>query len=226
MHKVSVQVDSLEDQVLLDCSKILGELDSEFNEILSKLTLFSKGTISTDSMTLLDQLDKKQQSIQEKKHEYCLDIRQEILRRDISEEKIKRALGLKFELSRFKGYDSEMDIYTFKIQFEKLIKPYVQKRLLSDTLKLNYLSDPALGLVKSLEDTEEIWKRLMDSFGNSRLLLQTKLGVLDKFGAFDKLRGDDKIIHATSNLINTMSELKTIAKKTCIRKRSLLLRRF
>ena len=38
MHKVSVQVDSLEDQVLLDCSKILGELDSEFNEILSKLT--------------------------------------------------------------------------------------------------------------------------------------------------------------------------------------------
>ena len=53
-------------------------------------------------MTLLEQLDKKQQNIQEKKHEYCLDIRQEILRRDISEEKIKRALGLKFELSRFK----------------------------------------------------------------------------------------------------------------------------
>ena len=88
--------------------------------------------------------------------------------------------------------------------------------------KLNYLSDSALSLVKSLEDTGEIWRRLIDSFRNSRLLLQTKLGVLDKFGHFYKLRGDDKIIHTTSNSINTMSELKTIAKKTRVRKRSLL----
>ena len=112
-----------------------------------------------------------------------------------------------------------------------LSRHYVQKRLISDTLKLNYLSDPALSLVTSLEDTEgimsdpalslvtsledteEIWRRFIDSFGNSRLLLQTKLGVLDKFGLLYKLRGDDKIIYATSHLINTMSELKTIARK-------------
>ena len=45
------------------------------------------------------------------------------------------------------------------------------------------------------------------------MLLQIKLGILDKFGLLYKLRGDDKIMYATSNLINTMSEIKTITKK-------------
>ena len=36
-----------------------------------------------------------------------------------------------------------------------------------DTLKKNYLAGPALVLVKKLEDMEEIWKKLIDSYGNA-----------------------------------------------------------
>ena len=58
MNRFSIQNNSLEDQVLLDCSKTRGDLDSEFNKILSKITLFSKGMFSTESRKLLDLLDK------------------------------------------------------------------------------------------------------------------------------------------------------------------------
>ena len=71
-----------------------------------------------------------------------------------------------------------MDIYTFRTQFDKFVKPYVQKTLLPDTLKLNYLGDPALTLVKQLKDIDEIWERLTNSYGNTRVLLYNKLGAL------------------------------------------------
>ena len=64
--------------------------------------------------------------------------------RDLSEEKIRNALGLKVEIPRFCGYDSPLDIYTFREQFEKFVVPYVERNLLPDTLKWNYLGDPAL----------------------------------------------------------------------------------
>ena len=109
--------------------------------------------------------------------------------RDLSEGKIKNALGMTIQLPKFKGYDSVMDIYTFKTQFEKCVEPYVQRKLLPDTLKLNYLNDPALTLGRKVTDIVEIWKRLM-SYENSRMLLQNKLSAFEKLGSLNKVRGD------------------------------------
>ena len=50
-----------------------------------------------------------------------------ILENDISEKKLNNSAGLKLELPKFKGYYSEMNIYTFRSEFKKLIEPYVQK---------------------------------------------------------------------------------------------------
>ena len=68
--------------------------------------------------------------------------------RDISEEKLKNASGLKIELAKFKGYDSKLDIFSFKTEFERLIQPTIQKRYWIDTLKNNYLAGPAFTLVE------------------------------------------------------------------------------
>ena len=46
--------------------------------------------------------------------------------RDITEEKLKNLSGLTIELEKFQGYDSKIDIYTFKSEFEKLIQPKIQ----------------------------------------------------------------------------------------------------
>ena len=64
------------------------------------------------------------------------------------------------ELSKFKGYESKHDIYTFKSEFEKLVQPRVQKTLWLHVLKNNYLEGPALVLVDKLETIDEAWKIL------------------------------------------------------------------
>ena len=96
----------------------------------------------------------------QKKEGFILAVRQEVENRDLSVEKIRNALGLKIQIPKFTGYESPMDIYTFRTQFEKFVTPYVQKPLLPDTLKNTYLGNPALSLVKELTDIDEIWDRL------------------------------------------------------------------
>ena len=69
------------------------------------------------------------------------------IHRDISKEKLKNASGLSIELARLKGYNSKLDIYSFKTEFEKLIQPIIQKRYWVDILKNNYLAGAAFTLV-------------------------------------------------------------------------------
>ena len=56
----------------------------------------------------------------------------EVLKRDLSDEKIKNASLLGIKLSKFKGYQSPLDYYTFKAEFEKFVVPRVQAKLLPD----------------------------------------------------------------------------------------------
>ena len=60
--------------------------------------------------------------------------------RDISEQKLKNAAGLKIELKKFKGYESDIDIYTFRSSFKKLIEPNIQENLLADCLQKKLFS--------------------------------------------------------------------------------------
>ena len=134
-----------------------------------------------------------------------------MIQRDLSEDKLKNAVALKIILPKFNGYESELDIYTFKREFAKLIEPNVQKKLWSDCLKRNYLSGPALTQVQNLDETEEIWKRLEAIFGGVQLLLQNKLSLLNKIGGLWKVKDDEKLMNVISNLLNGMSELKALA---------------
>ena len=132
---------------------------------------------------------------------------------NISDEKVKSVHNLKIELPKFKGYDSDMDIFTFRKEFEKLIEPVVQKAYWGDYLKRNYLMGNALTFVEKIENIDEIWKKLTDSYGNMRLLLQNKIGSLEKYTGLWKISIDEKIGVALASFINVMSELTSMAKK-------------
>ena len=58
-------------------------------------------------------------------------------------------MNLNIKLPKFKGYDSQIDIYTFQLEFEKIYLRSTPKRMLADVLKKNHLNDPALSLVKA-----------------------------------------------------------------------------
>jgi len=137
----------------------------------------------------------------------------EVYKRDLSEEKVKNASILGIKLVKFTGYDSQMDYYTFKSEFEKLIEPRVQAILLPDYLKNNFLDGQAIQLVKELDTLDDIWDRLKLSYGCVETLLSKKLEELEKGIPLYKIKSEEKLIQSILQLRNAMLELKSLATK-------------
>ena len=131
--------------------------------------------------------------------------------RDISEKKLKNSAALEIKIPKFEGYASEMDVYTLKSEFKKLVEPFIQKSLWADHLKKNLLGGSALTLVLKVEEIDKIWEKLFEVYGNTHLMLQNKLGALDKFTNLDKVKDDEKIAVQISTLLNLITDLCKLA---------------
>ena len=190
-------------------------IDSEMREIFDKFTSFSKvaATLPEDRDALMTKPRENQKNALEARNKYAQKLHSLMTERDISAEKLRNASTITVELAKFKGYDSKLDVYSFRSEFEKHIQPACQKHLLVDTLKTKYLEGPALTLVERTEQLSEIWVKLTGAYGNVKLLLQNKLSKLDKLESLDKIRGDEKLSVALAKIINIMSELKSLAEK-------------
>ena len=127
---------------------------------------------------------------------------------------MKLGLGLRIHIAKFKGYDSELDIYTFRADFEKLIEPILQHKLWVDYLKRNCLAGMALKIVGKIENIDDIWKRLIESFGNTRILLQNQVSALENVGGLWNAIGEEKIALILATLISIMGELCDLATKS------------
>ena len=126
-ERVSDNPSEMSDSKLLGVEKSLQTLDLEANKIWEKVTYYTECVTDLDGCDCLSDMNKLLASTLDNKENFIKTARQEISDRDLSEEKIKNSLGLKIELQKFRGYESSMDIYTFKIKFEKFVMPYVQK---------------------------------------------------------------------------------------------------
>ena len=65
-----------------------------------------------------------------------------------------------------------------------------------------------------MEDIDKIWQKLIESDGNVKLLLQTKMNSLDKLGNLEMIEGDEKLVNALAKVINVMTELSTLAQRS------------
>lgn len=83
-------------------------------------------------------------------------LNKEVKSRELDKEKKFKSASLNINLPEFKGYEFELDIYTFKDKFEKLHSSTTPKRLMPEFLKNNLLEGPALEFVKRLECIDEI----------------------------------------------------------------------
>ena len=207
-------LESLSDYQILQVSQKCNH-ESELNEILSKITdltgLVPKG--GDEVRKLLDRVTTMKNASVVSRKKFADKLRKIVLEKDITPDKLRNACSLKIELPKFSGYDSSMDFYTFKTQFQTLVEPRNQKPYLADVLKRNYLSGSASKLVEKETDYAKIWERLKESYGNTRLMLQNKVGVLDKIGGLWHVKGDEKIVLALASLTNAMSDLSSLAEK-------------
>ena len=108
------------------------------------------------------------------------------------------------------GYDSEIDIYTFQSNLQKIHRA-LPKGLLPDLLKNNYLDGPALSLVKNVDEISEIWRRLKLSYGDPKLMLNKKLADLSNSGHLWRIKDLEKLIEGISKIINSMKDMIKLA---------------
>ena len=165
-----------------------------------------------DKDTYINLMSTQYNNLVQYKETYEKFIQNEIREREISKEKSFQMTSLNINLSKFGGYDSEMDIYTFQYEFEKLHLRTTPKKMLSDLLKYNYLDEPALSLVKSLDNIDEMWSRLKKAYGDAKTLLNKKLSSVQSIGPLWKIKDIEKLKMALMSLINGMSDLMSLAK--------------
>ena len=214
-EKLEISVADLTDVQIMEKQKDIKVLDTEFNKILDLITELIKCSPPDYNQTeaVLERASAGKEILKKLKYVYQINLEKELKCRDLSAEKVKNASLLKLEVPKFHGYDSKLDYYSFKSEFDKLIVPRIHAKLLPDYLKNNYLEGPALELVKNIEEIEQIWERLKTSFGNVSTLLSKKLGKVNKTYPLWKIKNDEKFIEIAPKLINEMKELYDLAGK-------------
>ena len=116
-------------------------------------------------------------------------------------------------MSKFGGFNSKTDIYTFQNDFEKLHLRNTPRCYLPDLLRNNYLEDPALSMVRGENNIDNIWRRLQSSYGDTKILLNNKLSELSKIEHVSKCKNQTKIAESLGKIISTMKDLMTMTRK-------------
>ena len=166
----------------------------------------------------VEELGKKYDIIISKKTGFLKDLEKEVDERELNKRDLIKEGKLNINLPKFSGYDSPLDIYTFQTEFEKLNGRTSTKRVLPDLLINNHLSEPALSLVKHVDNMPEIWERLKATFGDTRFLLAKKVAKLDNVSQLGKTKDPEKLIAGISQIISLMRDLLNLASKHDIEK--------
>ena len=121
--------------------------------------------------------------------------------------------NLNIKLTKFIGYASSTDIFTFQSDFEKVHLRTTPKEPLPDLLKNNFLEDPALKMVKPLDEFDEIWDRLKSAYGNPRLMMSRMIAEISAIDGQFRSREPEKVSTGLSKNINIMKDLEKLSKK-------------
>ena len=212
--RCDIRYEGLTDHEILDVKKREESFHVELREFIDKVSSFEKlimpcrGSVKT----MHDDVITMRENCISYVDQFVDNLAAVIKSRDISERKLKNSAGLKIELKKFKGYESEVDIYSFRSSFKKLVEPNVQETLWPEYLKKNYLAGAALNLVQKIDSMETIWEKLFEVYGNARLLLQNKLSSLGKIVSLEKIKKDDqKVANSIISLLNLMTDLSKLA---------------
>ena len=153
-RKCDIASAGMGDPQILELSKNVDKFDLELSEILKGVTSLS------NFIPTCGEAGKMRDEVTNVKIKFLQNLNDEIVNRDISERKLRNAAWSNINLGKFVGYDSQMDFYTFRTRFRKLIEPTVQRKYWGDILKMNHLGGFALTLVAKIEDINGIWEKL------------------------------------------------------------------
>ena len=173
-------------------------------ELLDKISSLIQFVVPCGNVAakMCENIIAKRNNISKETDKFLKNVQKVIKDRDIPEKKLNNSTGLNIHLPKFNGYYSDMSIFTSRCKFKKLIEPNIQKVFWVDYLKKNCLAGAAYNLVFSIENIEAIWEKLTEVYGNTQLLLQNKIGSLEKFSNLEKMKDDEKITFTISSILS------------------------
>ena len=221
---IKIQLESTESKFMTDLSKVdnddiikeknqLGELNKSVHRISSQLKELLLHSEKFGYDDVIDNIQKRYEKLVSSKNDFLKLLEYEHSSREIEKHGLFKESLLSIKVSKFKGYSSSTDVFTFQNNFEKLYLRNTPRSLLPDLLKNNYLEDQALSLVKNVEDIDEIWKRLKTAFGDANLMLSNKLTALNDMEVLWKLRNPSKIADGLSKIINLIKDVIKLSKE-------------
>ena len=132
--------------------KDLSSVNTEFNNLSQKMRELLDLNVQPDQF---DNLKKDYDQLLELRLSYESSLQDEYKIRELDKFDNFKKSQLNIKLPTFTGYDSHIDIYTFKSEFNKLFSD-IPKSYQSDLLKNNHLGKHALELVKNVTDIQDI----------------------------------------------------------------------
>ena len=207
------KIDNVDDDELLRRKEDHAEIGHQLERLSNKIQQVYQLKTGTINERSINDLRTRYNALLIQRVKYETHLNENMKERELLKEKVFQSTASTIPLGKFKGYDSENDIYTFQTEFEKLYLPLTPKKRLPDVLKNKHLEDPALALVKSQDDIDEIWERLKKAFGDKNVLLQNNLSDINKSSALLKSRNPEQLQQGLMKLINTMTDLMNLAEK-------------
>ena len=165
-----------------------------------------------DRAKILTRIEDDYNIINDEKKSYENHFKNEFIKRELMKTETFERSKLNIRLTKFGGFNSELDIYSFQTEFEKLHLKGTPSSVLADLLKNNYLEDQALILAKNVESIDEIWSRLKMAFGDTRIILKKRIDDLSQVTPMWKMKGD-RYTEALMKVINLMMDLMQLAKR-------------
>ena len=145
------------------------------------------------------------------KGDYMERLKNEISEREINKHQLMKEKILNIKLAKFNGLNSSRDYYIFKDEFEKLHLQTTAKTMLPELLRNSYLEDPALSLVKNIQNIDEIWKRLKKAYGDNKIILSKRLTELENLEPIWKIKSPAKIAESLAKIISTIKDLMELS---------------
>jgi len=188
------------------------QLNKQFERVAMRYQeLLTFTTNNDDFQKCTSEIAARYEKLSSSKTSFASSLTKAINDRELDKQSLFNEANLNIKLQKFSGYDSPTDVYSFQTDFEKVYLRTTPRRLLSDLLLNNYVCDPALSLVKGLQDIDEIWRRLRQAYGDTKIMFTKKLNQISKLEPMSRTRDPEKVIFILSKLINSIRDLVRIA---------------
>ena len=167
---------SLENTSDEEVSRLIKEQPKQLNEFEEVITIVKEilesASVCPSKEREIQRIITRYEELTALKRDYMERFKNKRSDREIDKHQLFKEKIINIKLAKFSGLNSSRDYYTFKNEFEKLHLRRTPKTMLSEILRKNYLEDPALSLVKNVQNIDEIWKRLKNHMGTQKLCSQ------------------------------------------------------